>query len=248
MRNNDFKWATVLITVLFQSLLIFSVVNASDQDQLWEKAVKIATANNSWVPGYVIHYEEVYSRLGIRQEVTETHSVLQRHDSGDVELTFLKIIQNGRDITEDFVQELGKTLILEESEYRVEHPFHNSPIHNVKYQPTDKNKQINGKKCVLYEFIYSNEKGTWEGSAWLEEESGIPVLVHGELVTVPLDEKWYILSDLKITTEYIINDSGYWYPESAIVDSHIEVDGGFLKTYKGRIKETYKFKDYWEYK
>jgi hypothetical protein len=229
--------------------LFFAVCGAfsSDEDTLWQKAVEIASKNVSWIPESVIHYEEVYSRIGFRQEVTETHSTLRKQESGEVELTFHKVITNGRDITEEFVQEFGKTLTLDESEYRVEHPFHPASEYRVEYRQKGRKKNIEGRSCVQYEFTFRNEKGTWEGTAWLEELTGIPMLVEGTLLSVPLDERWYMVLDLKIITEYITNGNGGWYPSKSIVDSFIEVDGGPLHTYKGRIKETYRFMDYRKY-
>ncbi len=229
---------------VFFFILLLAVSSASETDNLWQKAVKVASENDNWVPGTVIHIEEVYSRIGVRQELNETYSSLQSNKSGEVELTFQRVIQNGRDVTEEFVQEFGETLVLEESEYCVEHPFSDSVLH-VEYVQKGRRRRINGENCVLYEFTYKNEKGTWEGSAWIEEQSGVPVVVDGTLVSVPLDEKWYTVSKLSISTEYISTASGEWYPQRATVDSVIEVEGDFLQSYKGRIKETYDFEDYW---
>lgn len=61
---------------------------SSEEDTLWQKVVEIASENLSWIPESVMHYEEVYSRIGIRQEVTETHPTLRKQESGEVELTF----------------------------------------------------------------------------------------------------------------------------------------------------------------
>ena len=254
-KSSIFRSICFLILLFFFTLVFFEAFS-SEQDLLWQKAVEVAAANSDWIPEKVIHYEEVYSRLGIRQEVTETHSTLQKLESGEVELTFEKVVYNGRDITEEFLEEFGKTLILEESEYHVEHPFQRIPAKltdapqnkAVEYEQKGRTRTILGKSCILYEFIYTNEKGTWEGTAWLEESTGIPVLVEGTLVTVPLDEKWYTISDLKIITEYVTNGNGAWYPGKSIVDSSIEMDGGLLHTYKGRIKETYSFGNYRRYK
>ena len=117
----------VLFTLLLPGMgLLGGEVRASDLDPLWQKAVEIASANDNWVPGHVIHREEVYSRMGIRQEKTITHSELQRHEKPDVQVTFLTITQNGKDITEEFTREFGETVILEEDEYRVDHPFRSS--------------------------------------------------------------------------------------------------------------------------
>jgi hypothetical protein len=230
-------------------LLLFAACSAfsSAEDPLWQKAVEVATANLNWIPEKVVLLEEVYSRLGLRQEVTETYSTLRRENSGQVELTFQKVISNGRDVTDDFIQEFGKTMNLDESEYRVEHPFHSSNEYGVESTKKGKRRHMLGKSCVQYDFTYRNEKGTWQGTAWLEEETGVPLLVEGTLVSVPLDEKWYIVSELSIHTEYTTNGNGGWYPSSAVVDSVIEVDGGLLNSYKGRIRETYTFSDYRKY-
>jgi hypothetical protein len=238
-------WA--LSVFLLSAVSIISLIGicfSSETGSLWQKAVKVASENENWVPGTVIHIEEVYSRIGVRQELNETHSSLKYNNSGEVELTFQQVFQNGKDVTEEFITEFGKTLVLEESEYRVEHPFSDSGMH-VEYTRNGRRRKINGKDCVYFQFTYENEKGVWEGSAWIEEQSGVPVVVDGTLVSVPLDERWYTISKLSICTEYITTDSGAWYPEHAIVDSVIEVEGGFLQSYRGRIKETYNFEDYW---
>ena len=98
MTNSSFKWLKLIIMLLLH-VLVFSAVRASEQDPLWQKAMQIAAANDSWVPGHVIHYEEVYSRIGLRQELTETHTTLHRYDAGnveagEVELTFLNLNLN----------------------------------------------------------------------------------------------------------------------------------------------------------
>jgi len=242
------KFVPVLLFFLaLTALMTGSTAYTVGQDPLWLKAVEIANDNEKWVPGYVIHNEEVYSRIGIRQEKTETHSRLNPYENRDVEVTFLQIVQNGRDITEEFTEEFGKTIVLEEAEYRVDHPFRASAQSSVRYTRQDKTKKINGSLCISYEFTYENEQGTWRGTAWLDETTGTPLLVQGTLVSVPLDEKWYTLSDLEVITTFTTDENGAWYPAEAVVDSQIEVVIKLFQTYKSRVKETYIFSDYWWY-
>jgi hypothetical protein len=243
MRRKKMRTFLFFVSAFF-FILLLAASSVPATDNLWQKAIKVASENENWVPGRVTHIEEVYSRIGVRQELNETHSSLKSNNAGEVELTFQQVIQNGRDVTEEFVQEFGETLVLEEDEYCVEHPFSDSVLH-VQYVEKGRRRRINGINCVLYEFTYKNEKGTWEGSAWIEEQSGVPVVVDGTLVSVPLDERWYTISKLSISTEYISTAAGAWYPQHTIVDSVIEVEGDFLQSYKGRIKETYDFEDYW---
>jgi hypothetical protein len=255
MRSADTQAVTmgkriVILFIVAAAVLLgeaFALVRAGNHDPLWEKAVKIASANDNWVPGYVVHREEVYSRIGIRQEKTITHSQLTRHEKPDVEVTFLTITQNGRDITEEFTSEFGKTVILEEDEYRVEHPFKTSSLGDVEYKRLDKKKNIDGHRCVAYDFTYVDKRGTWKGTAWLEEQSGVPRYVEGKLVSVPFEEGWYTLLGLEVATSFTINENGSWYPERAIVDSRIEVVIKLFQSYKGRVKETYTFSKHWRY-
>lgn len=68
MKNSSFKLLNLTIIMLLLYVLVFSASHASEQDPLWQKAMEIAAANANWVPGHVIHFEEVYSRIGLRQE------------------------------------------------------------------------------------------------------------------------------------------------------------------------------------
>ncbi|MGQ9617026.1 MAG: hypothetical protein ACUVWJ_11585 [Spirochaetota bacterium] len=236
----------VFLFVLFLATFgtIFFDTGAADNDPLWEKAVEIASLNENWVPGYVIHNEAVYSKLGIRIENTETHSNLRKLQDGKVEVIFLKVLQNSRDITEQFKKEIGERIILEEDEYKVEHPFRSFLQQNVSFKRLNKRKVINRKNCVLYEFTYRNEQGTWQGVAWLEEKTGTPVLVQGRLITVPFKDEWCTISGLETTISFYSNN-GDWYPESSIIDSIVEIGDNPSDVYKGRVKETYEFRDYW---
>jgi hypothetical protein len=236
--------------LFFLSLMLImtgSTAYTVGQDPLWQRALEIASVNDHWVPGHIVHDEEVYSRIGIRQEKTETYSRITPHEGKEVEVTFLQILFNGRDITKEFTDEFGETMVLEESEYRVEHPFRSSVQANVSYSRLDKSKRIEGSQCVSYAFTYVNERGTWEGTAWLDEKTGTPVLVEGVLVSVPLDEKWYTISGLEITTTFTTDETGAWYPSQAVVDSQIEVVLKQTQTYRSRVKETYTFSEYWWY-
>jgi hypothetical protein len=164
-----------------------------------------------------------------------------------VKVTFLTITQNGKDITEEFTSEFGETVILEEEEYRVDHPFRSSALGNVEYERLDKRKNFQGQKCVGYDFTYVDKRGTWEGTAWLEEGSGIPRYVEGKLVTVPFEESWYTLLNLDVATSFTTSENGSWYAERAVVNSRIEVVIKLFQSYRGRVKETYTFSKHWRY-
>jgi hypothetical protein len=239
----------VFLSALFLSILVpFSINSISaDIDPLWQKAVEIASSNENWVPGYVIHNEAVYSKLGIRVENTETHSALRKLQDGKVEVVFLKVVQNSRDITEQFKKEIGERVVLSEEDYRVEHPFRISDQPRVSYKRINKKRAINRKSCILYEFTYRNEQGTWQGEAWLEEKTGTPVLVQGRLITVPYNDDWCIISGLETTISFF-SSNGDWYPESSIIDSIVEIGDNPSEMYKGKVRETYEFKNYWRNK
>jgi hypothetical protein len=235
-----------ILSFLFLAIVVsWTTAHAVGQDPLWQKALEIASHNDHWVPGYVVHNEEVFSRIGIRQEKTITHSRVTPHESREVEVTFLQILFNGRDITREFTDEFGTMMILDESEYRVEHPFRESVQSNVEYSRLDKTKNINGNHCLSYDFTYENEKGVWKGTAWIDETTGAPVKVEGVLLSVPLDERWYTTLGLEVTTVFTTDETGAWYPMEAVVDSEIEMVVRKTQTYRSRIRETYTFSEYW---
>ncbi|MFW6139253.1 MAG: hypothetical protein ACOC7U_08780 [Spirochaetota bacterium] len=219
----------------------------SKEDALWQKAVSIASMNNNWVPGKVICVEESFNWLGFQEDQLKTHSTLYRTGDGKVKCDISKIFQDGKDITNEFIGKYGDSMLLEKNEYRVEHPFRPSVQDQVTYTQRNKKKTIYGKRCMLYDFEYQNDIGVWKGTAWLEQNSGVPVLVEGTLQSVPVEKKYYTITNMEITASFAANGNGEWFPEQAVVDYNMKVGDKLFQTYRGRIKETYKFSNHWRY-
>ncbi len=244
---------------LLMLLLMPALSSALGVDSLWARALTLSEANGDWVPGSIyVHMQEVDKHGEPKQDkVKEVWSRLYLGEGGEVESEILKVLDSGKDVTEEERARREREEV-EENDGRDDEkdddgdgrvtvegysPFDPGKQDGVTVKPTGLEQVIDGKHCAVFEFEdrrEGDEDGdddglVFTGKAWLETGTGIPVRI--EFTSDPLPKRVKRM-DTTVTYEYAGPDS--WYARS----THVEATGGFLFI-KKHFRMDMTFSDYW---
>lgn len=225
------------------------------EDTLWQKAKTIAQVNKDWIPGFMISHVKMLNRKGKVKSHEEIWSEIKEKNN-KIDVTVVKLIKNGKDITEKYKKKEEKRKKKNKKKKKKEekntfsfdlsdNPFY-AKIHNkVHIEATEEREEIMGKKCVIYKYtqemksqLSKKKKAVKrEGRAWLQEESGFPLKIEFSLNPLPKHTKKFLQ-----TIKYSITDEGHWY----VKELNIEGSGGilFIKKY---FHSTTFFSKYFKY-
>lgn len=242
----------VLIAVCLGIRFCLSASSAQEppeMDSLWQKAVALAEANQNWVPGLITNTVEAVNKKGESKGIVEeTWIRLSLGENGEIAEEFVKVIEKGKDVTEKRKQEAERVEKSEnESEVEEEEsgeitmsggsPFNPEVQERITLKRTDRIEEIEGRRCIVYEFTHEIEEGrTLKGTTWLEEETGIPLKRQFSPNPLPKHVK-----RMQHTVNYAITPEGAWRAKGM----QIEVTGGILFI-KKRFRITVKFSDWWK--
>lgn len=236
------KSATFLSAVFF---LVTSLLPASDV--LWQKAVDLAKQNEAWVPGKMVIHSTMTNKKGKVLEDVEMSQAVSLDAKGEIRVDIIKAVKDGKDVTEEErarLKEATSETSEEDSEEAHSIEFKNVGIFHPDLQskltvtPTGQTGGVSGKSCRGYEFTLQMEDGTLQkGSAWLEEETGVPVEV--SFVPDPLPKH---VKRMNTIIRYRLGPGEKW----RVSDMTVEGTGGMLFI-KRNFNVTTEFSDYWEY-
>jgi hypothetical protein len=212
-------------------------------DSLWLKAVALSELNDNLVPGLMkMHMQEMdkHGRPKDEDKYYEYWSRLFLGDDGKVDFETVKVIENGKDKTEEAKarerendedeDDDGESRSMERYD-----PFDPDIQERLSATRLDTAATINGRSAFAYEFTEHADDKVINGTAWLEVATGIPIRVH--YVTDPLPKR---VKRMVTTIEY-----EYAGPDSLIVkQTSIEATGGFLFL-KKHFQMDMTFGEYW---
>lgn len=224
--------------------------SATIQDELWQKAVKIAE-ENIWIPGHVVQHEQVANTKGRIEEDTETHIQLVRGQEGKVVVKILKAVSNGKDVTEEARKEAEGEMELDEI-IDSANPFTDVEQDNISVVRLDQDRIIQGRNCVAYQYrlntlstVMETEKEMIiEGIAWIDETTGVPYEIQSEIKSVPIKEDKLKINVLKQIDRYAYTE-GEWIPVESVVNMDIEFKS-FLMKFKGTINSISQYSQHWK--
>jgi hypothetical protein len=247
MRNISGKINKVMFCSLslLHLLGMCTTVHAAGQDELWQKAIKIAEANQ-WIPGRIAENEKVFNIKGKLEEQTETKVQLLRRNSGKVEWKLLKCIKDGKDITPKARKEVDKILNIEKTEKILDlaPPFEPLIQDKMSVKRLQQHKTIQGKQCVAFQYTYRSEDGEVEGTAWIEEDTGVPYEIHSA-VSGSFEEDGLKMSELKQIDRYKYTAQGEWYLMESAADMSIMIKSLLFK-FKGRVHAVSTYSQHWK--
>lgn len=239
------KSGIALLVIITCCGLSLNPINATQNEDLWQKAVRIAARNQDYAPGKVHTYVEELNRRGKIIKTEENWLEMTTDENGHFKVECVRALQNGEDVTGREKGNFNDEAKSKKSSKRTFtfsnndlNPFHPKVQGAVFYHPTDGKEYINGQECALYEYIWKqNAEYTQKGTAWLAVDTGAPMFLK-----YTLDFKPKYIKDYWATANYQYLDGGLWQPESG----EMEMSGGFWFK-RIHIKVRFTLSDFWEY-
>ena len=230
----------ILVWVAAVGLLVPRVSSA--QPDLWQKAVQIAARNQNWVPGEAYTRTEVMNTKGKLEHVEESEFRILRRQGGEVKTEIVRVVRDGKDETAQARKKQqeaekknpdkagGKTFRVGRS------PFLPEVQDSVTVQPLDSTATIDGKRCAGFRFEELVPRGRKiVGTAWLDVQTGAPVLLEFEPRPLPKRVK-----KMRTQIRYRWTPEGDWYP----VEMTMSGEGGFLFI-KKRFRSVIRLSKHW---
>ena len=198
-----------IVTLLF--VLFFSSYAQENQDKLWKKAVLTAEKYNHWAPGIISEEEKTYNMDGELEESSFNRIKIFQTNNCELDVKLVKAISNGNDITpqsqKKFDKEKEKMNLQEEEE----NPFLPEVQKNIIVKKLEKDTTIQNKLCTAFEYTQTTSEAEWKGTAWLDKQSGTPMLVRYYLNSDLPEIDDIKLKKVNVTNYYEVNGNGVWY-------------------------------------
>lgn len=235
---------TVGITILVFSL--FAIVNAharSPEVDLWQKAVQLYAENQHWMPQKMTMQFEFLNRDDEPEDVTISKYKISVNEDNEFEVQLLAVIHNGENITES---ELEKQKNSDDGLVGAENmkitaedsPFHPNNRDNVTVNETNIIKMIEGHQCQGYRYTLTCVDKTKIGTAWLDIETGAPIL--NQYTTDPLPKR---VKEMEHTTHFTHDPKRDLFH---IKETQFEGVGGFW-FFKKKFRGTITFSNFGSY-
>ena len=238
----------VLAILVFLGALCSTRANAESTDPLWQKAVEIISISQGLVPGNVEVRFEWSNSKGKIISSQEHFSRNYLGDDGQVAVEILRVMKDGKDITEE--QQLSAT---ETPKNLGQTPQGNQPKNDdafagipflremqesVEVKPLGRQETIGKTLCVLYSYSLVNPDGEINnGTAWLDADSGYPVQIQFEPKTLPKH-----VSKMTTKTIFSLQSGGYLCPTEVTMEMTVK----FLLIKIG-MRIQFKHDNYWQY-
>ena len=196
-------------------------------DDLWLKAVEIASQNEQWTPGYMHSSVVVKDKKGKVLESENTEIRFFADASGEIQS---EVITGGNNTSASAgSKEKENPDSKKEEEESDKQGFSIDPSDNmfnaalqdrVIVTATTRRKDFGDKSAVAYEFTFRQKDGeTQRGIAWLHETTGMPLLTEYTLEPLPKH-----MDSMRTEMQYSAQSEDAWY----LVKMDITGSGGFL--------------------
>jgi hypothetical protein len=212
---------------LYIVYLVFSVVSicvliqctqakGAKGDPLWQKAVAIAEANKGWIPGFGVLRIEILNKQGKLERQEETLLDFSKEDAGEgsvepyVDPSSLNIVGNS--------------------------PFEPEFQNEVSAHFAGEIRDIQGRQCYRYEYVWHREEEVLAGTAWLQQDTGIPVKTESSR-RESVRSKFPSRQCVKV----MFHNESYdvWFPQKMIM----EIEAGLLSLGRS-LRITLEYRDY----
>jgi hypothetical protein len=212
-----------------------------EMTRLWEKAAHYM-AHHHWVPGNVVEQEKTFNLKGELEEETRVVLGLAPGDGNTIRLHLLGAEENGKDVSRQARSVIESHVSL--SELAGDSPFTPSQGQTVTAHYNGHHRQLDGRECAGFAFIFKSGEATIEGTAWLDQKAGLPLEVHSRIVTVPFTQDDVKITSFSESVYYTHTDQGDCLVDRSLTEMYIAVPKLW---FKGRVKKVCFYKDHWKY-
>lgn len=196
-------------------------------DNLWLKAVEIASRNEQWTPGYMHSSVIVKDKKGNVLESEDTEMRFFEDSDGEIQS---EVITGGNNTSASAgskeTENPDKKKEEEESDKQgfsidpSDSMFNADVQDRVTVTATARRKDFGDKSAVAFEFTFRQKDGeTRKGIAWLHETTGMPLLTEYTLEPLPKH-----MDAMQTKMQYSAQSEDAWY----LVKMDISGSGGFL--------------------
>jgi hypothetical protein len=208
-----------------------------EADGLWQMA-ETYLAEHQWVPGEVWVSEKV---LDLQGNLEEERTLLMGLSAGPDHTIHRRLItaeENGAAITAAERSELeGPTSW---TELMGDSPFSPTKGQKVKHWRNGDQRQIEGHTCIGFGYELTTAEALIQGVAWLDKDSGLPVELTAEVMSVPFKEDGFKITAYAETNHFSLSAGGDCFLIHSEVEMKISAWG-----FKGLVETHQRFTHHW---
>ena len=239
----------IILFALIAAATAISTATNENTPELWQKALKLFSANKDWIPGNIIQRTELFTEQGKPESTHEVWIEYKKDDKEKITSEIVKVIKDSKNVTDEFKKEQSKKQKKKDKEDSASFELNDNPFNpdlqkNVSIKVTNETQRISGKNCTGFEFsqkveFRENDKKltvTNRGKAWLDKETGYPLKLEYTFDPLPKRMKsiWTIIL-------YEVTPEGNWYAKEMIMDG----EAGFLFI-KKKFHTLITFNNFWK--
>ncbi|NLY76449.1 MAG: hypothetical protein GX075_14340 [Firmicutes bacterium] len=178
------KRRTLIFILLIHVVLFLNAGNLRGEatiqpDELWVKAVQLASENQNLIPKNVHMQIREFNTKGKIKGTVESWLQFVETDNGKIENELIKKLEDGKDVTDSEKEEKGNRKKLEYnsdlSDFTL--PFNPKIRQSLTVKRSDQIETKAGQVCAVYDFKCTNpKKEIFVGKAWLSLD-GVPVVM-----------------------------------------------------------------------
>ncbi len=233
------QWFVILLLVGF---IGYGIKAGMQDENLLEKANKIAGTNAGWIPGSIIVVEKITDQEGMTQEESTAILTSSRDKENKIKWNLGKTEVNGKDNIKEFLSK-PDTLLDDIPDIEELSPFTANKL-EIKYTTTSTVKKINGRACRLFTYNLEENNQTWKGELWINTITGVPVVLNLK-AEKPFMEEDVTVEQYEMTIEYSENPVK-WYPLKVEEKAELVIKSFVFFNWKGSSESRIEYSDYWK--
>jgi hypothetical protein len=234
---------TIIILLLFTGLIFAQEHSPKTKNNLWEKAVRIAEQNRSWMPQELTVDMFTNNSKG-KLEETSKSVIGFSINNGEVTPALISTKENGINTTEKNKKTFSEDLNDYMPAYFGFDPFAEEYEKIIKVKASGKTNTIDKITCSGYDFNAVKDEEKIKGIAWLHSKEGHAIMI--EYFLPDTKEDRVKISNIHSKTRFTKTAQGAWYATFETTTMNLKASAiGFLN-WKGTTTIETKFCNYVE--